>query len=331
MNPPPIDFVITWVDGNDPEWQKKKFEHTGVGFIEGNTEVRYRDWNTLKFWFRGVEKFAPWVRYIYFVTDKQKPSWLNLEHPKLKWISHSDFIPKEYLPTFNSNVIEWNLHRINGLSECFVYFNDDMFLINKTVPDDFFKQNLPCDFPVLSPLYPSNFFSYLMVNNICLLNRHFSLRNSIKANKKKWVKNQSIWGLCKLALYGRHTLIPGINGHHIHISYLKKNFQLLWEKEYNDIHSTCKNKLRSKNDLTTWCVRDWQLLSGEFYPKKPIGKLFQTSELNHSKELLTYLQKQKGKVICLNDTETEDNFELHQEQIISAFKDLFPEKSSFEL
>ena len=122
-----IDFVIPWVDDTDELWLKKMAEFTGQDTKIGNCEARYRDWDTLKYWFRGVEKFAPWVRHIYFISDNQKPEWLNTEHPKLKWIKHSDYIERQYLPTFSSHTIEWNLHRIEGLSENFVYFNDDVF------------------------------------------------------------------------------------------------------------------------------------------------------------------------------------------------------------
>ena len=105
-----IDFVITWVDDKDSIWRAKKETYIEDGTSVGNTEVRYRDWDLMRYWFRGVEKNAPWVRNIFFVTDNQKPEWLRLEHPKLKWIKHTDFIPDEYLPTFNANAIEWNLH-----------------------------------------------------------------------------------------------------------------------------------------------------------------------------------------------------------------------------
>ena len=149
----PIDIVVTWVDGSDPAWRAKKEKYTGVKVCEGNTEVRYRDWDTLRYWFRGVEKYAPWVRYVWFVTDGQKPEWLNIDHPKLKWVKHSDFVPGEYLPTFNANTIEWNLHRIEGLAEQFVYFNDDVFMIRETKPEDFFVNSFPCDFPGVGLLY----------------------------------------------------------------------------------------------------------------------------------------------------------------------------------
>ena len=141
-----LDFVITWVDGNDKEWQKEKWTYSAKNDIisdNDDREERYRDWDNLQYWFRGIEKYAPWVRTIHFVTCGHLPAWLNTNHPKLHIVKHSDYIPKKYLPTFNSHTIEWNFHRIEGLSERFVYFNDDMFLFKPTSPEDFFLGNCP--------------------------------------------------------------------------------------------------------------------------------------------------------------------------------------------
>ena len=126
-----IDFVITWVDGNDPEWirEKEKYSQNNAG---DNREIRFRDWGILKYWFRSIEKFAPWVNKIYFITWGHLPAWLNTNNPKLIIVKHEDYIPSKYLPTFNSHTIEWNIHRIKGLSDNFVYFNDDTFLCQKT-------------------------------------------------------------------------------------------------------------------------------------------------------------------------------------------------------
>ena len=87
-----------------------------------------------------VERHAPWVNNIYLITNGQRPKWLNVNHPKLKWVRHEEFIPEEYLPTFNSSAIEMNIHRIDGLSENFVLFNDDMYLIQDVKYSDFFCQ-----------------------------------------------------------------------------------------------------------------------------------------------------------------------------------------------
>lgn len=324
-----IDFVITWVDDSDPVWREKKSRYTGAQHIEGNTEARYRDWDTLKYWFRGVEKYAPWVRNVYFVTDDQKPEWLNLEHPKLKWVKHTDFIPEEYLPTFNSHTIEWNIHWIDDLSERFVYFNDDMFLIRETTPEDFFVGELPCDLPGVGILYPSGFFSSMMFNNSILLNRHFSLKDSIRQNRRKWFCHQPVSGLIKLLYLGRKNQVSCYISHHIHINYRKETYATLWSKEQDLIHETCSHKQRTKEDITPWCIRCWQLLTGNFHPQKPIGKMFSTAGIAGN-GAIDYIRKQKGKVICLNDGEEETDFLKHKQMVVAAFEELLPEKSAFE-
>lgn len=100
-----IDFVIIWVDDRDPEWQKSYEEYSRKEFGDVRS-IRFRDWGTLKYWFRGVEQFAPWVNKVFFITCGHYPKWLNLDHPKLKFVKHSDYIPQKYLPTFNANTIE---------------------------------------------------------------------------------------------------------------------------------------------------------------------------------------------------------------------------------
>ena len=117
-----IDIVVPWVDGSDPEFIREKQAVTGH-FADLGEEIdgeqRYRDYGILNYWFRMIEKHAPWVNNVYLITNGQKPDWLNLDHPKLKLVTHKEFMPNEYLPTYNSAAIELNLHRIEGLSaEC---------------------------------------------------------------------------------------------------------------------------------------------------------------------------------------------------------------------
>lgn len=133
-----VDFVILWVDGRPSGRQVKQ----NILPIKDRCfrKPLSGEWENLKYWFRGVEKFAPWVNNVYFVTCGHYPEWLNLEHPKLRFVKHEDFIPKECLPTFSSRPIDMNLHRIEELSEHFVYFNDDMFLIDKVEKTDFFQK-----------------------------------------------------------------------------------------------------------------------------------------------------------------------------------------------
>ena len=141
-----IDFVIIWVDGDDPVWKEEraKYDHP-ASCLPNSNNFQFRDWGVLPYWFRSVERYAPWVRRIHFVTCGHYPEWLNLDHPKLHFVRHEDFIPSEYLPTFSANPIELNIHRIPGLSEQFVYFNDDMFVAAPVKPTDFFINGLPRD------------------------------------------------------------------------------------------------------------------------------------------------------------------------------------------
>ena len=152
----PIDFVVTWVDGNDPEWIKSKETYEQSKGIapkcKDNGEERYRDWDMFQYWFRAVEKYAPWVRNIYLVTCGQVPPWVDLHNPKIHLIAHSDIMEADALPTFNASAIESCLHKIEGLSEHFVYFNDDIFLSRPSLPEDFFRGGLPNYSAIASPI-----------------------------------------------------------------------------------------------------------------------------------------------------------------------------------
>ena len=86
-----IDFVVLWVDGNDPQWQAQKAKYQGKTLDDSNAAHRFRDWGLMPYWFRAVEKFCPWVRKVHFVTCGHVPQWLNLDCPKLNHVKHSDY------------------------------------------------------------------------------------------------------------------------------------------------------------------------------------------------------------------------------------------------
>jgi hypothetical protein len=141
----PIDVVYTWVDGSDPEWQRRKAralaENTWVGEVSGQAanDSRYASRDELRYSLRALHCFAPWVRRVFLVTDDQVPSWLDRSHPRLTVVSHREvFGDTGRLPTFNSQAIESRLHRIPGLAEHFLYLNDDVILGRPVTPDLFF-------------------------------------------------------------------------------------------------------------------------------------------------------------------------------------------------
>lgn len=143
----PIDAVYTWVDGSDVEWQLRKAaalaESQGVPLSPlAMNDSRYLTRDELRYSLRSLEMFAGWINHIYLVTDDQVPAWLNLEHPKLTVVSHRDiFGDRGKLPTFNSHAIESQLHHIEGLSEHFLYLNDDVFFGRPVAPELFAHSN----------------------------------------------------------------------------------------------------------------------------------------------------------------------------------------------
>ncbi|WP_238476343.1 stealth family protein [Agromyces mariniharenae] len=136
-----IDMVFSWVDGSSDEFireRAKRMQSYVVG--EGDdSEARYRQIDELKYALRSVHLFAPWVRRIFIATDSPAPSWLA-RHPKVTIVrSEQMFADTSVLPTHNSHAVESQLHRIEGLTEHFLYSNDDMFFGRPVSPDLFFS------------------------------------------------------------------------------------------------------------------------------------------------------------------------------------------------
>lgn len=141
----PVDIVITWVDGSDPEWQREfsRWAHTegrDVDRDHGLTTGRYRSRDELRYALRSIWYHCGWVRRVFVVTSGQRPSWL-LEDERLRLVPHNEILPDDALPTFNSHAIESALHRIDGLAEHFIYLNDDMFIGRPVRPELFFTPN----------------------------------------------------------------------------------------------------------------------------------------------------------------------------------------------
>jgi Stealth protein CR2, conserved region 2/Stealth protein CR1, conserved region 1 len=141
----PIDMVYTWVDGSDEQWLKLRYKYQpSQRNIPSDSlqTCRWRDFDELRLSVESVYKFAPWIRNIFIVTDYQRPHWYNEDNPgKVIFIDHPEIfgdLTEEHLPTFNSHAIECHLHRIPGLSNQFIYANDDTFLGNYVYPLDFF-------------------------------------------------------------------------------------------------------------------------------------------------------------------------------------------------
>lgn len=326
----PIDFVIIWVDGADPAWRREYMKYKGM---QGDQRgVRFRDMGLLRYWFRSVEQCAPWVNKIYFVTCGQTPEWLNTDHPKLVCIKHDEFIPKQYLPTFSSHTIELNLHRIPGLSERFVYFNDDMFLICRTAAEDFFRHGEPCDSAVMDCMYPTEFPMMLCpLVSACIMNRHFRKADVLLRNFNKYFTLKNGKYLIKTLQFCPGKYFSGFKTWHLPASFLKSSFSELWEAESEILDKTCGHKFRMLSDVSQSVVQDWQRCMGRFHPRRyTIGKAYYLTSGEQVDAAASSIGKSRYKMICLNDDERCD-FGVVSEKLQEAFLRRFSEKSLFEL
>lgn len=325
-----IDFVIPWVDGSDPEWIRLRNQYCKSP--QDVDECRFRDWDILKYWFRAVETYAPWVHRIYFITCGQVPSWLNTSHPKLRFVKHEDYIPQEYLPTFSSHVIELNLHRIPDLSEHFVYFNDDMFLNATVKQTDFFRNGLPCDTAVLCSFTPhdvANPYTHAVCNVMAYINQHFDKKSVIKQNPNLWFTMH----------YGKHILkniyflptkfFSNLQNGHIPSSMLKSTFQTVWDLEPQLLHDTCMNRFRSLNDVNQYIMTYHNICSGKIYPRSfHFGKCYSIGR--DSKAMHEDILMRRHKTICINDNPNVTDMLQEKETLIDIFSRKLPNKSSYE-
>lgn len=326
-----IDFVLIWVDGGDTKWQKERNKYAGKD-PEDLADYRYRDWENLKYWFRGVEKFAPWVNNIYFVTCGHYPKWLNLNHPKLKFIKHEEYIPEEYLPTFNSHTIELNLHRIKGLSDKFVYFNDDMFLTDSVEKVDFFVNSIPKLMAGLDAIAMTDeMFGHILLNNTQLINRHFDKDQVLKNNWKKWYySGYGMKNLIKTFFLSNYCCFTSLINPHIPVPLLKNTFEELWQKEKGILDKTSKDKFRCADNVNQYIFSWYEIAKGNFIPiKNSFGNYYKITQNN--KKIIEAIKNKKQKLLCLNDTSNDFDFEKAKQEIIGAFETILPEKSSFEL
>ena len=326
-----IDFVIPWVDGSDPVWIEEFNKYVPSDKQIDSRNIRYRDYGLLKYWFRGIEKFSPWVRKVHFITCGQKPDWLNTDCPKLNWVRHSDYIPHDCLPVFSANPIEIYMHRIQNLSEHFVFFNDDIFLTSAVEKDFYFRNGLPCDSAILEvktsgtlPMLGINF------NNLNIINNHFSKKEVLIKNFFKWFNlkyGKSLWQNIDLFPWKKFT---GFINPHMPQPFTKTLFEEVWNVCPEPLEKTMENKFRSSFDVNQWLFRHWALCKGDFFPVNPHkGKrCFDLTDSNAS-DIAGFIKKQTYKEIVINDSELND-FDSAMEKLKDAFEYILPEKSEFE-
>lgn len=303
-----IDVVFTWVDSSDPSWEAKFLKYLKINkskiSIGAKNPARYENHDELYYSVKSVLDKLNWVRKIYIVTDKQIPKWLGKipeeRRNKLKIVDHEEIIPKEYLPTFNSHVIEANLHRIKGLSENFLYFNDDVFVTTEHTKSHFFRFN------GVASLFVSN-KTYSGISSKIETATTLATKNSIKLLKRQYgvTPDASI----------QHTYMP-----------LKKEYFKLAEQIFkNEIKEFQKNKFRSRDDINVGTVLvPWMMyFEGQALLSRDICFYFNCRSNDGKAQMMFLLDKKKQGYypdsICAND------FIKEKEDDLSFFKEFLEE------
>jgi len=338
-----IDAVVIWVDGNDPKWLSQFKRYKGIKEDSSNDSSRYRDMETLKYVFRSIDKNIPWIRKIHFITEGHKPSWLNIDHPQINFLTHRDiFYNKKDLPVFNSSAIELNFLGIKDLADQFIYFNDDMIVFKKTKKERFFKEDLPVDFliqgiprkgKIYNKFFKPSMWTLAINNNIDLINKNYSKIESLKKVPEKYYsKNYPIKYRIKNYIFNRFKEYSFFEHYHHPQPYLKSNLKGAFEEFKEEILNTSNKKFRSETDLTQYIYRYRHLVRGEFYPN--YKKDFKTINLDSKKSVFQAIEDfKKFRFICLNDNPglLDENYKEIKKIILNGLEEFFSEKSRYEI
>ncbi len=332
-----IDIIIPWVDSNDVKWMKEKkqiMQETHV-LSDANSNIRYQNWDNLHFIFRGIEKFMPWVNKIFLVTYGHVPEFLYSDHPKLVLVRHDSYIPNKYLPTFNSNTIEMNYHRIDALSEQFILFNDDMFPVSPICEEYYFRNNRVCEEAVETPIMPSDvghitqYSCMVKLNNMLLINKYFNKRQVQKENYEKWFNEN--YGELQQRTKGLQywNNFVGFHDRHMPVALKKSTLKRLWELEPDLLDAASKNQFRDFSDISQYLIRYWQICEGDFYPRKTLGQPYLVT-INNYKEVAADVLSNNYQMLCFTEDCTPDEFQIIKKEINGVLEKLLPEKCSFE-
>ncbi len=291
-----MDIVITYVNGQDPLWQKDYEDTFNTPFLVKH----FRDWGTLPFLLRGIEKYLPYVEKVHLVVarDSQVPSWINREQVHI--VLHEDIIPKEYLPTFNSATIGLFLYRIPGLSDYYLYFNDDIFPLQHCPADMFFPKGKSAI--------------------------KFSTNLFVKGFYKKHVRNS--YRLARTLLGQKYGLCFK-RPQHICIPMQRKACEEVFAKAEPQILESLSPK-RSEKNLNQSLFLNYLYYSGRAISRR-IPSRHCSMAVYSPDQISKYILKPKAPLICINDvTMGEEQQERMLAAMSYAFKQHFPQKSRFE-
>lgn len=278
----PIDAVYMWVDGNDPAWQERRrrvlAEQTGAISPDSAHESRFRDNGELRYSLRSIHEHCDWIRNIILVTDDQVPAWLNVDHERIRIVDHRElFGDAGRLPTFNSHAIAARLHHIDGLSERYLIFNDDVFIGHRTDPGQFFHSNGVAKFFLSKSTLPYDLrdapaHEFARRNSADLIEREFG----VTATRNFY-----------------HTPLPQLKSV---LFELEERFPEVFEP-------TWSHQLRSPEDyeINGWLHYPYAYLTKRAVPGRISYDYFDLSRADVPDRLARLLQTRNRATFCIND------------------------------
>lgn len=294
-----IDFVFPYVNNHDDVWIKQYKDYCKrTNRFERLNEInneRFDDVGFLKYLLRGIDKYMPWIHNVFIIVSniEQVPSFINKE--KVKIILHSDIIPAKFLPTYNSTTIEMFLKNIPGLSEHFIYGNDDMYPTNPLTPEDFFtKEGLPKYKFDLHSLNKFNQFSQVCYNNY---------KDVAKVLNIEYLKNQY--------LKPEHTLAP------MRLSSVIKVCNICAESIYKNL-----SNFRSSANHNQYIYIIYEILKGYYEESRIIFKYI--SFKNSLESIKDTIESPYIQITCLNDTSIDNRYQFKKQ--IKDIEDSFNKK-----
>ncbi|SPT51134.1 stealth conserved region 3 domain-containing protein [Actinomadura madurae] len=308
----PIDAVYTWVDGADPRWRARRDAALdGRDAEEGAAgDDRFRSRDELRYSLRSLAMFAPWIRHVWIVTDGQVPEWLNTGYPKITLVDHREiFAGRGRLPTFNSHAIETQLHHIDGLSEHFLYLNDDIFIGRPVHPAQFFRPNGTANFflsptPVpLSPICEDDDFNFAAAKNN---------RRLIEATFGRTLTHSF--------LHAPHPLRRDV------LKEIEERFAV-------EVARTAATPLRSRTDVSvpSSLHHYYGYLTERSTPGSIRAGYVNLNDRSQHPKLTRFLTMRDHDVLCLNDTCHGDADPAELDLIVAAFlQSYFPVPSEFD-
>lgn len=296
-----MDAVITYVNGSDSEWQRQYGEFCGQPILA----KRYRDWGLLPFLLRGIEQCMPFIENVFIVVafESQVPEWID--RSRVRIVYHRDIIPQEFLPTFNSGTIEIFLHRIEGLAEQFVYFNDDIFPVRPMNPNQFFDNNK------IIVHYARH---CLALNKYKKRVRSADRFARLAAERKGYHINN-----CPIFIRPQHTCTP----------MLREESEQMFATIETELLGNI-SVLRTSSNPNQYVYTDYLYYIGQAINRRISTKHCSMATCTH-RRVANSILKPSTDLVCINDVSmSEQRKEQMQETLLEAFKVRFPSKSRFE-